>query len=417
MNVKKQAVLGCFGKEALALASTVKDVLLLELNDSEEISYQQLTAALAQNADENRVYLLGFGSGVKDACRFAARYVNCVAAMLLFGGSGESGFAEALRDTPIQLFSVPGDASLDWATALRAAGNRQFTQIVCASERDARQALPEAFSRLLTHDLRDRLSVRWLQPGLWNIESEKIDSFYLIEGRDKALVIDTGMGRRPVRPLLEQLTRLPMEAAFTHVHGDHLYHADEFERKYLSPKEQALLPVFVASMMPEKPYRMEDFTPIAEGDVLALGGNDIEVIALPGHTPGSVVFVDHVHRCLFTGDAFGSGIGVLMSISGALPLSEYQKELTVFRRKIAPYREYAMYGGHRVQEHGEDDGSDSYHPLCLEVVDDMITLCQKLRSGEPLPYELQRSAWTTEDVHYVRYGRAAMWVTPSQCLA
>jgi len=44
-----------------------------------------------------------------------------------------------------------------------------------------------------------------------------------------------------------------------------------------------------------------------EGMVFDLGGRKIEVIHTPGHTPGSVTFLDYDSGYGFSGDSFGSG--------------------------------------------------------------------------------------------------------------
>ena len=75
--------------------------------------------------------------------------------------------------------------------------------------------------------------VEELQKGLWAIDDEKNDSMYLIEGSQKALLIDTCMVDGPLAPLLRQLTDKPVELALTHAHIDHMYHAPEFATVYL----------------------------------------------------------------------------------------------------------------------------------------------------------------------------------------
>jgi glyoxylase-like metal-dependent hydrolase (beta-lactamase superfamily II) len=416
MTMDHAPVLACFDPEAAAFAAGVPGACVVTGGQNERAASRAILSAAAEQ-DENRLYVVALGGGVSAACRFAAPRGNAVAALLLGDGPADLPAAESLKDTPIRLLRGPKKTPCGLAAALRNAGSRTLAEMDCPSEAARREASADSAAWLTAQNLADRLCARQLQPGLWNIESEKIDSFYLIAGEEKGLVIDTGMGRKPVLPLLRELTALPLEAAFTHVHGDHCYHADEFDRRYLCPREAPLLPVFVQKMMPEKPFRMADFLPLDEGDVLSLGGNDIEVLRLAGHTPGSLVFVDHAHRCLFTGDAIGSGIGVLMSIFGALPLWQYQKELTAFRRKIVPYEGYAMYGGHRAQETEEVDGAFRYHPLCADTVDEMIELCEKLLRGDALPFEARRSPWVNEPVRYYRYGSAGMWITESQISA
>ena len=50
-----------------------------------------------------------------------------------------------------------------------------------------------------------------------------------------------------------------------------------------------------------------DFTPLADGQVLELGGRRIEVVLIPGHTPGSIALLDEDRRMLFPGDSVQDG--------------------------------------------------------------------------------------------------------------
>jgi glyoxylase-like metal-dependent hydrolase (beta-lactamase superfamily II) len=53
---------------------------------------------------------------------------------------------------------------------------------------------------------------------------------YLIVGRERALMFDTGIGLVPIRPVVEQLTRLPVEVLNSHTHFDHVGGNAEFDR-------------------------------------------------------------------------------------------------------------------------------------------------------------------------------------------
>ncbi len=64
----------------------------------------------------------------------------------------------------------------------------------------------------------------------------------------------------------------------------------------------------------EEQLHAEQFTPVSGGDVIELGGCPVRVLEMPGHTPGSVIFVDEGHKVVFTGDAVGSGVGVWMQL-------------------------------------------------------------------------------------------------------
>ena len=66
-------------------------------------------------------------------------------------------------------------------------------------------------------------------------------SFYMIEGDEKAAVIDTGITTgKKIMPLLRELTDKPLLLVVTHVHWDHIYHMDEFEEVYMCHDEKKI---------------------------------------------------------------------------------------------------------------------------------------------------------------------------------
>ena len=56
--------------------------------------------------------------------------------------------------------------------------------------------------------------------------------------------------------------------------------------------------------------KLEAFAPdqwLIEGDKLAIGGHEFEVLHCPGHTPGHVVYVNHAAKFLVVGDVLFRG--------------------------------------------------------------------------------------------------------------
>lgn len=392
--MEKKPVALCFGAVPEFIENGASCICISACACAEE-AYPALEAA----GNDGRICVIADAEGIAAAWRFAAGFSDRIAGMVALA---EGGCAEDI----CRVKFVPVLAPADTVRLLRGEGN-EFASV-----------LPDNAGEILNwmrlQDIEDRQEVVALQPGLWNINTGFIDSFYLIEGRERALLIDTGMGRKDIMPLVSRMTPLPVSLAITHVHGDHVMHADEVETAYMSALDFPLIDTFVEAMLPGKAYTAEMFTPVEEGDTIDLGGIEIEIIALPGHTPGSLCFVDHVHRCFFTGDAIGSGIGVLMAIPGTLSIEEYRKNLIEFRRKIEGIADYAFYGGHRIQEKGKDRLAGIRNPLCPELVDDMIALCDALLEGKELPCQIQSNRFVEEEVHYVSYGRADMWYCPSQ---
>ena len=257
--------------------------------------------------------------------------------------------------------------------------------------------------------------VEELQKGLWAIDDEKNDSMYLVEGAQKALLIDTCMMDGALAPLLRQLTLKPVELALTHAHIDHMYHAPEFEMVYL---HQADIDDWHAPFgrfsvwagapflhVKRKHYDVKHYRPLKGGDLLDLGSVVLRVLPAPGHTPGSIVLVDAAHQVLFFGDAVGSGSGALMALPECLMISRYRDGLDKLLPKLIPYRDYTFLGGHRRQAIPTPQFPDA-GPLTFEVVEDMKLLCEKMLAGTVAPQPAGHLGFSR--LSQYKAGRAAM---------
>lgn len=147
----------------------------------------------------------------------------------------------------------------------------------------------------------DKYSSILIEPGVYLITDYNFDSMYLIVGTQKAILLDTGMGTGDLKGFVSELTDKPIEVVISHAHPDHILQANQFDKVYMSDKEKEIVKILNINV------DVSGFIDIKEGDRFDLGGRIIEVIELPGHTPGSIVLLDRENRLLFTGDAIGSG--------------------------------------------------------------------------------------------------------------
>ena len=125
------------------------------------------------------------------------------------------------------------------------------------------------------------------------------ESVYVLEGNDKALVIDAGTYMPHLDQVVAQLTGKPVMLALTHGHGDHVGGAVCFPEVWIHPADTALIAGGRGAYQGEIHY-------LQDGQVIDLGGRQVEVLHTPGHTSGSVTFFDKEHHYGFSGDAFGS---------------------------------------------------------------------------------------------------------------
>ena len=135
---------------------------------------------------------------------------------------------------------------------------------------------------------------------------------YLLEGTEKALLLDTGYGMGQLRRFVEGLTDRPVLVANTHFHPDHSAGNGEWERVMLSAGWAVDAPSVTnpgagpadLSAFPHPDYEK---VILHDGDLISLGGRDIQVLeAAPAHCNSSLFFVDEGHKLLFTGDEYES---------------------------------------------------------------------------------------------------------------
>lgn len=176
------------------------------------------------------------------------------------------------------------------------------------------RSFPDGITRI-----RESHVAPWLRCNIWHVR-----------GRDRDLVIDTGMGLRPLTKEVAQLSGRPVTAIVTHTHFDHSAGLHQFADRRCHPAEAAL----IADPTPETVYhgppfvRAETFTALPyegfdhrsyevrpadptglldEGDVLDLGDRVFRVLHLPGHSPGSIALWEAATETLFSGDAVYDG--------------------------------------------------------------------------------------------------------------
>ena len=124
-------------------------------------------------------------------------------------------------------------------------------------------------------------------PGVWRIDDFFSASCYLVEGKEKALLIDTGMGEGDLLGLISSLTTLPVEVAVTHPHLDHMHWIDCFSKVYLHEED---IPALQAD--PSKfPLALKDsgaplpqLVPIREHSKIDLGGGVVLEASGPART-------------------------------------------------------------------------------------------------------------------------------------
>jgi glyoxylase-like metal-dependent hydrolase (beta-lactamase superfamily II) len=184
-----------------------------------------------------------------------------------------------------------------------------------------------------------------LEPHVHVLEQANI---FVVEGRDRDMVIDAGMGVAPLRPVVDALRPdpdKPLLCLVTHTHLDHIGGAHEFETRLVHPLEADELarPTGMATLMRAQmpPVLLECFAragypPIGaclidalphegydptayvlhgapatglleEGDTVDLGDRRFTVLHLPGHSRGQIGLFEEATGTLFGADAIYDG--------------------------------------------------------------------------------------------------------------
>lgn len=191
-----------------------------------------------------------------------------------------------------------------------------------------------------------------LARGVWQLTEPGHVCSWLVAGERAAALIDTGCGFVPIRPVVEELTDLPVTVVNTHHHFDHVGGNHEWERIVIHPDGVAGLAAEVprevlgayARYAAEQVERFELYERldrrfyhlledahrvrplpavvaagewriratratgvIVHGDVIELGARRLRVRHTPGHSRDCVCLELIGERILFGGDTVNTG--------------------------------------------------------------------------------------------------------------
>ena len=258
-------------------------------------------------------------------------------------------------------------------------------------------------------------AIRLAGPKTWSITNSSGHTFYVLDGMKKTAVIDTGCTPgRTILPLIRQLTSKPLLLILTHAHNDHIYHMDEFSEIYINHREFELSPDFLHSMMNGKDLKLKDAADLHTGSVIDLGDTVLEILEVPGHTPGSIAVYDPQSNQLFTGDAIGSGNDVWMHWPSALPLDQYLVSLrSLLVWAVNHGGQMSFLGGHERQCFTSH--LLSYNPLSLGLLADLIDLVDGIVSGSIVGIRGDADILLVPETPLcASYGRATIQYVPSR---
>jgi para-nitrobenzyl esterase len=305
-------------------------------------------------------------------------------------------------DSELRIDSIAVKSGEPYPVELKEGANR-FVITMSSSE-----ATPATYHlSVIRKDLSREYRSESLGKGIWRIEdyagARGDESFYLVVGKDRALLLDTGMGKGDLARYVRTLTSLPVDVAITHGHGDHFGQVDQFKEStvYMSEKDAALLPPALIT---------PNFKWVKDGEIIDLGGGrQFEVIEVPGHTLGSVIYLDRNDRLAVTGDAVSSGSMVYMFGTSCTTLDQYVESMKRLNTQVKDLDGLTLLVGHRYQEKVPLTAAEG-----KQLFTDMHIAAEKVVRGE-----LQGKMAVTHrdgkayELRQAYFGLAGLWYNPN----
>ena len=144
---------------------------------------------------------------------------------------------------------------------------------------------------------------------------------------------------------------VPKMLVNTHCHLDHVFGNKFISEKYnlvlnIHEKEKAVLAFAPTSgLMYDMPFDnySGDFNLLNDGDTVALGKDELKVLLVPGHSPGSLAFYSADNKFVISGDAlFKNSIG-----RTDLPGGNYEQLIKSIKEQLLTLPEETLvYSGH-----------------------------------------------------------------------
>ena len=142
-------------------------------------------------------------------------------------------------------------------------------------------------------------------------------NIFLVLGSNKALLMDTGSGLYPIKPVVDNIIEdRELIVVNTHSHFDHIGGNEEFGEVNVHEKEASIIkkqsnvfflkdsPMKIVERYKEKNFKIspvKSVISIEDGKIFDLGGIKLKVLHTPGHSKGSICLLSDRGE-LFTGD-------------------------------------------------------------------------------------------------------------------
>ena len=206
------------------------------------------------------------------------------------------------------------------------------------------------------------------------IDEPHITPFYRcniwhVRGRDRDMLVDSGMGVVSLREHVPLVTEKACLAVASHTHFDHIGCHHEFADRIVHHAEADLLagPTRANTLadpyvsddiftgLPPAPYVSAEYSVrsapatrlVNDGDILDLGDRVFEVVHTPGHSPGGIALWEAATGILFSGDIVYDG--PLIEDTYHADAADYYRSM----KRLLDYPVRLVHGGHFPSYDGE----------------------------------------------------------------
>lgn len=227
------------------------------------------------------------------------------------------------------------------------------------------------------------LKMEEIGDNTYRISNDYVFQSYLLVGKQKALLIDTGLGvGGNLLEIVKGITDKPLTVICTHGHFGVVGGAGQFDEVQIDKADlrmAKLMNLAVRKITGQE--KVPNFVPIDKKvykDGIDLGGRTIKVELLPSHTKGSVCFTDD--KFAITGDTMGP-LGIQL-LPGSVPINRYAEVLDKYFRDLSTKKIYCSYFPRSIDYSRVSEFKDLLYSASMQSANYASFICFKHSSSK-----------------------------------
>lgn len=258
--------------------------------------------------------------------------------------------------------------------------------------------------------------VKKISETVWCISDHGFDLMYLVKGKERAMLIDTGFGVGNLPDLCSKFASVEILSVLTHAHPDHCMGAGQFSNTYVA-KEDVQLLQYLSDSNNRKAMadnfldgnteftcdpatinnwancKVNQITEIEDGHVFDLGERKIRVILTPGHTKGSLCLLDESEGRLFSGDTVLS-CNHLLNLPESTDLQTFYQSLLYLQTFESGFN--VIHPGHEKAPLGKEKLTELIHGVEDILSGKIKGIVDETTDGSPMKYSFGEHNWVMD---------------------